>query len=123
MPGLRTMVAMDRKVFLCDDAKAYRQLVRAVLSASPFRVVGEACDGLDCIAKVPAADPDVILLDLNMPRLDGRGAIAALREKAPVDLRGLPAGKVRVKVVATTRSGRKLVDRRRYRTCVPRRRS
>ena len=45
------------------------------------------------------------------------------RLKAPVDLRGLPAGTFRVKVVATTRSGRKLVDRRRYRTCVPRRRS
>ena len=77
------MAAMDRKVFLCDDAKAYRQLVRAVLDASPFHVVGEACDGLDCIDKVPAADPDVILLDVNMPRLDGRGAIAELRKKAP----------------------------------------
>ena len=74
---------MDRKGVLCDDAKAYRQLLRAVLDASPFEVVGEACDGQDCVDKVPAADPDVILLDLNMPRLDGRRAIPLLRERAP----------------------------------------
>jgi len=41
--------------------------------------------------------------------------------KAPVDLRGLPKGTVRVKVVARTRSGKRIVDQRRYRTCVPRR--
>jgi len=74
---------MDLRVFLCDDAASYRRLVRAVLEASPFRVVGEACDGEDCIAKVPEARPDVILLDVNMPRLDGCRAIPMLRERAP----------------------------------------
>ena len=42
------------------------------------------------------------------------------RVRVPVDLRGLPRGTVRVKVVARTRAGRRLVDTRRYRTCVPR---
>ena len=45
------------------------------------------------------------------------------RLKAPVDLRGLPKGTFTVKVVARTRSGKRIVDTRRYRTCVPRRRS
>ena len=44
------------------------------------------------------------------------------RLAAPVNLRGLPKGKVRVTVVARTRSGRRVVDRRTYRTCVPRKR-
>jgi hypothetical protein len=44
------------------------------------------------------------------------------RLTAPVDLRGLPRGTVRVTVVARTRSGRRVVERRRYRTCVPKRR-
>jgi hypothetical protein len=43
--------------------------------------------------------------------------------RAPVDLRGLPKGTVRVRVVALTRSGKRIVDERRYRTCVPRRAS
>jgi hypothetical protein len=43
--------------------------------------------------------------------------------KVPVDLRGLPKGTVRVKVVARTRGGKRIVDERRYRTCVPRRAS
>jgi two-component system chemotaxis response regulator CheY len=76
------MVTMN--VFLCDDAKAYRSLVRTVLDeAEDLHVVGEACDGLDCIDKVGQADPDVILLDVNMPRLDGSAAIPGLRDKVP----------------------------------------
>ncbi len=71
-------------VFLCDDAKAYRSLVRTVLDeADDLNVVGEACDGLECIDKVGQADPDVILLDVNMPRLDGSRAIPGLRDKVP----------------------------------------
>ena len=45
------------------------------------------------------------------------------RLRVPVDLRGLPRGTFRVRVVARTRSGRRIVDTRRYRTCVPRRAS
>ena len=50
-----------------------------------------------------------------------RATRSGRRLKLPVDLRGLPKGTVRVTVTATTRTGRRLVDRRRYRTCVPRR--
>jgi DNA-binding NarL/FixJ family response regulator len=75
---------MSLTVFLCDDAAPYRTLVRTVLEESTdLRVVGEACDGQDCIEKVPGAAPDVILLDVNMPRLGGCAAISQLRERVP----------------------------------------
>ncbi len=74
---------MGFKVFLCDDAESYRTLVRHVLESDGFSVVGEACDGAECVERLAAAEPDVVLLDLNMPRLDGCGAIPALRRKAP----------------------------------------
>jgi hypothetical protein len=43
------------------------------------------------------------------------------RLRAPVDLRGLPRGRFTVRIVAVTRSGRRVTDTRRYVTCVPRR--
>ena len=75
---------MTLTVFLCDDAEAYRSLIRRVLEASSdLHVIGEACDGEQCIARVEHAAPDVILLDVNMPRLDGCAAIPGLRDAAP----------------------------------------
>ncbi|MCW2968628.1 MAG: response regulator transcription factor [Solirubrobacteraceae bacterium] len=73
-----------RRVFLCDDAVEYRRLLRAVFEAEPdLEVVGEACDGDECIEQVPTASPDVVLLDLNMPRVGGLAALPSLTEAAP----------------------------------------
>lgn len=74
---------MDLKVLLCDDAQPYRTLLRAVLEGAGLRVVGEAVDGQDCLDRAEAADPDVVLLDVNMPRLGGCEALPGLRERIP----------------------------------------
>jgi CheY-like chemotaxis protein len=67
------------RVFLCDDNEGYRALTRLVLEPR-HDVVGEAGDGVEAIELAPAADPDVLLLDLNMPRLSGQEALPRLRE-------------------------------------------
>jgi CheY-like chemotaxis protein len=67
------------RVFLCDDNEAYRALARLVLEPH-HDVVGEAADGVEAIERAPAVDPDVLLLDLNMPRMSGREALPRLRE-------------------------------------------
>jgi DNA-binding NarL/FixJ family response regulator len=78
------MVHMSR-VFLCDDESHYRSLVRAVLTASdePFEVVGEAGDGQEAIDLAPALQPDLLLLDVNMPGMGGLEALPRLRELLP----------------------------------------
>jgi CheY-like chemotaxis protein len=67
------------RVFLCDDNDGYRALTRIVLEPQ-HEVVGEAGDGAEAIERAPDVAPDVLLLDLNMPRLSGQDALPRLRE-------------------------------------------
>jgi CheY-like chemotaxis protein len=77
LPDRHDAAAM--RVFLCDDNEGYRALTRLVLEPH-HEVVGEAGNGIEAIELAPAADPDVLLLDLNMPRLSGQDALPQLRE-------------------------------------------
>jgi len=71
-------------VLVVDDVDEIRQLLRLLLGADPrFRVVGEARDGLEGIEKAGSLHPDLIVLDLAMPRLDGLEALPRLHEVAP----------------------------------------
>ncbi|WP_131739536.1 response regulator [Actinomadura roseirufa] len=72
------------RVLLADDEAMIRAGVRAILSADPqIEVVAEAADGREAIELTLGLRPDVTLLDIRMPRLDGLGAAAELRRVAP----------------------------------------
>jgi len=72
------------RVFLCDDNPELRELTRAWFQDDPDLVVaGEAGDAAAAIDAVAASPPDVLLLDLSMPRMDGLEAIIRMREVAP----------------------------------------
>ena len=71
------------RLFLCDDNPQYRTLARLVLERAGHEVVGEAGDGSEAIERAPAAAPDVLLLDLNMPRMNGYEALPPLRDVLP----------------------------------------
>lgn len=71
-------------ILIVDDHPLLREGVAAVLEAEPdIRVVGEAADGLDAIAQFERLRPDIVLMDLQMPGVDGVEAIAAIRAIAP----------------------------------------
>lgn len=74
------MVPPAIRVLLCDDVAPFRALIRAALSEDPdILVVGEAADGIDGAEQVRDLQPDVVLLDLSMPRCDGMEAIPLMR--------------------------------------------
>jgi DNA-binding NarL/FixJ family response regulator len=58
-------------VLVVDDHAGFRASARALLEAEGFTVVGEASDGLGAIAEVRRLGPDVVLLDIQLPDLDG----------------------------------------------------
>ncbi len=87
------------RVFLVDDVQELRLLVRLALEEDPdIEVVGEAINGREGVAGVAETQPDVVLLDLSMPDMDGLEAIPLMRERAPgsrlVVLSGHEAGRV-----------------------------
>jgi DNA-binding NarL/FixJ family response regulator len=72
------------RVLVCDDVEAFRALMRYTLQEDPgIEVVGEAADGIAAIDAAERLQPDVVLLDLTMPVLDGIDAIPAMLERAP----------------------------------------
>jgi len=67
------------RVLICDDHAILRKGIRALLSTEPdIQVVGEACDGQEVLAQVEALQPDVVLMDLVMPKMDGIEATRTL---------------------------------------------
>lgn len=72
------------QVLLVDDHPVFRDGLRQLLdSTGEFSVVAEAGDGLEALAYANRHQVDVVLMDLNLPRMDGVTAIAALREITP----------------------------------------
>lgn len=72
------------RIVVADDHPVVREGLAAILATQPdFAVVGEAADGAALLALAVALRPDVALVDLAMPILDGAAAIARLRTEAP----------------------------------------
>lgn len=91
-------------VLAVDDSLTMRELLKSALSQAGYAVT-LASDGQDALARLAEAAPDLILTDLNMPRLDGFGLIAAVRS-------GRQAAHVPI-LVLTTETGPDLKDRAR----------
>jgi len=78
------METLPIRVLLTDDHAIVRKGVRALLATErDIQVVGEACNGLEAVAQAEALHPDVILMDLVMPELEGIEATRQIKNKLP----------------------------------------
>lgn len=72
------------KVFIADDQELIRQSLSIVLAAhNDIEVVGTAADGFEVLEKLKKIRPDVILMDIRMPKMDGTLCTKAVKEKYP----------------------------------------
>jgi DNA-binding NarL/FixJ family response regulator len=78
------MYFMQKRILIVDDSNSTRGLVREFLESRPdFEVCGEASDGLEGIEKGRELNPDLIVLDYSLPRINGLQVAVVLHEIVP----------------------------------------
>jgi DNA-binding NarL/FixJ family response regulator len=77
------MSGLAERILIVDDHPLTRSALSALLKQNDFDVVGEASDGEHAIVRARELNPDLILLDLSMPGMNGLEALPKLREAAP----------------------------------------
>lgn len=83
---------MAVKVMIADDHSMIREGLKQLLELEgDFEVIAEACDGEDCLDKLATVTPDILLLDINMPKMNGLEVLQKMKDK-----------KMKVKVLVLT---------------------
>jgi two-component system response regulator DegU len=82
--ALGEVLARRVRVLIVDDSEDVRLLLRVMLQRdSRFEIVSEAADGFEAIQRAADTQPDLVVLDLSMPRLGGIEALPQIRERVP----------------------------------------
>lgn len=74
------MENLDKSVLIADDSSFMRKLLKDMLGKGGFKVIFEAHDGQDAIQKYKAFSPDILLLDLTMPKVNGLNVLKEIRD-------------------------------------------
>ena len=69
------------KIMLIDDSKTMRNIQKSVLTQLGYTQIEEACDGQDALSKIGAFQPELILVDWNMPNMDGLTFVKTYRQQ------------------------------------------
>ena len=70
---------MAKNILICDDAAFMRMMIKDILTKNGYNVVGEAENGAKAIEKYQELKPDLVLMDITMPEMDGIQALKAIK--------------------------------------------
>ncbi len=70
---------MAKNVLICDDAAFMRMMIKDILTKNGYNVVGEAENGAKGVEKYGELKPDLVLMDITMPEMDGLQALKAIK--------------------------------------------
>ena len=73
---------MAKNILICDDAAFMRMMIKDILTKNGYNVAGEAENGLKAVEKYQETKPDLVLMDITMPEMDG---IQALKKIKAID--------------------------------------
>ncbi len=71
------------KVMICDDAAFMRMMIKDILTKNGYEVAAEAENGQKAVEKYPETKPDLVLMDITMPEMDGIQALKKIKEMDP----------------------------------------
>ena len=74
---------MAKNILICDDAAFMRMMIKDILGKNGYNVVGEAENGLKAVEKYAELTPDLVLMDITMPEMDGIAALKKIKSNDP----------------------------------------
>ena len=74
---------MAKSILICDDAAFMRMMIKDILSKNGYNIVGEAENGAKAVEKYAETKPDLVLMDITMPEMDGIQALKKIKESDP----------------------------------------
>ena len=74
---------MAKNILVCDDAAFMRMMIKDILTKNGYNVAGEAENGAKAVEKYTEVKPDLVLMDITMPEMDGIQALKKIKEFDP----------------------------------------
>ncbi len=74
---------MAKNILICDDAAFMRMMIKDILTKNGYNVAGEAENGIKAVEKYNEVKPDLVLMDITMPEMDGIQALKQIKSGDP----------------------------------------
>lgn len=71
---------MAKNILICDDAAFMRMMIKDILTKNGYNIAGEAENGLRAVEKYNETKPDLVMMDITMPEMDGIQALKKIKE-------------------------------------------